>query len=138
VVSCKSSVLASSLVLGPLGPFAGIITHLYLDDVLIYDCTDTIPPPEPQFDFSLKLYPNPGRDWFELEYVLPAAGKIRIHATDMFGRMVMSRTELIGEKGINTYEIDGSTWASGQYHLSVLYEANGRSAYRHMKVQVVR
>ncbi|MFN3528621.1 MAG: hypothetical protein ACK417_01695 [Bacteroidia bacterium] len=128
----------------PLRPeFAGVPsnrfrTYLFLDDVLIYDCSDTIPPPEPQFDFEVKAYPNPARDWVVLEYSLPSAGKLRLHATDMFGRLVLPRTELQAEKGIHTHEIDGSTWAAGQYHLSVLYEANGRSEYRHFKLQLLR
>lgn len=127
-----------TVALRPLGPFAGIFTYLFLDDVLIYDCSDTIPPPEPQFDFEVKAYPNPASEWFNLEYTLPAAGKVRLHITDVFGKMVLARTELTGQKGINTLPIDVNAWAMGQYHVSVLYEAHGQSAYRHLKMQVVR
>lgn len=115
-------------------PFA----YYYLDDIAIFDCSDTIPPPEPQFDFEVKAYPNPASEWFNLEYTLPEAGKVRLHITDVFGKMVLARTELAGQKGINTLPIDVNTWAMGQYHVSVLYEAHGQSAYRHLKMQVVR
>ncbi len=127
-----------TVALRPLGPFAGIFTYLFLDDVLIYDCSDTIPPPEPQFDFEVKAYPNPASEWFNLEYTLPEAGKVRLHITDVFGKVVLARTELTGQKGINTLPIDVNAWAMGQYHVSVLYEAHGQSAYRHLKMQVVR
>lgn len=128
----------------PLRPeFAGVPgnrfrTYLYLDDVLIYDCSDTIPPPEPTFAFEVKAYPNPASDWFELAYTLPEAGKVRLHITDVFGKMVLARTELTGQKGINTLPIDVNAWAMGQYHVSILYEGNGRSEYKHLKMQVVR
>ena len=127
-----------TIALKQLGPFSGITTYLFLDDVLIYDCSDTIPPPEPQFDFEVKAYPNPASESFNFEYTLPEAGKVRLHITDVFGKMVLARTELAGQKGINTLPIDVNAWAMGQYHVSVLYEAHGQSAYRHMKMQVVR
>lgn len=114
------------------------VSYLYLDDVLIYDCSDTIPPPEPVFAFEVKAYPNPASEWFSLEYTLPQASKVRVHITDVFGKIVMPRTELQGQKGVNTFAIDATTWAMGQYHISVLYEGNGRSEYKHLKMQVVR
>lgn len=113
-------------------------TYIFLDDVLIFDCSDTIPPPEPVFVFEVKAYPNPASEWFNFEYTLPEAGKVRLHITDVFGKMVLARTELTGQKGINTLPIDVNAWAMGQYHVSVLYEAHGQSAYRHLKMQVVR
>lgn len=128
----------------PLRPeYAGVpsnrfLTYLFLDNVLIYDCSDTIPPPEPTFAFEVKAYPNPASDWFELAYILPEAGEVRLHITDVFGKMVLARTELTGQKGINTLPIDVNAWAMGQYHVSVLYEGNGRSEYKHLKMQVVR
>lgn len=115
-----------------------VYTYYFVDDVAIYDCSDTIPPPEPQFDFMVKAYPNPASEGFNFEYTLPEAGKVRLHITDVFGKMVLARTELAGQKGINTLPIDVNAWAMGQYHVSVLYETNGQSAYRHLKMQVVR
>ena len=113
-------------------------TYLFLDDVSIYDCSDTIPPPEPTFAFEVKAYPNPASDWFNFDYTLPEAGKVRIHVTDVFGKIVLARTELQGQKGVNTFAIDATPWAMGRYHISVLYEANGRSEYRHLKHQIIR
>lgn len=113
-------------------------TYFFLDDVAIYDCSDTIPPPEPTFAFEVKAYPNPASDWFNIDYTLPEAGKVRIHVTDVFGKIVLARTELQGQKGVNTFAIDATPWAMGRYHISVLYEANGRSEYRHLKHQIIR
>ena len=127
-----------TIALKPLGPFAGRTTYLFLDDVSIYDCSDTIPPPEPIFAFAVKAYPNPASDWFNFDYTLPEAGKVRIHVTDVFGKIVLARTELQGQKGDNTFAIDATPWAMGRYHISVLYEANGRSEYRHLKHQIIR
>ena len=114
------------------------LAYFFLDDVSIYDCSDTIPPPEPTFAFEVKAYPNPASDWFNFDYTLPEAGKVRIHVTDVFGKIVLARTELQGQKGVNTFAIDATPWAMGRYHISVLYEANGRSEYRHLKHQIIR
>ena len=114
------------------------LTYFYIDDVSIFDCSDTIPPPEPQYAFEVKAFPNPASDWFQLEYTLPAAGSVRLHITDVFGRLVVDRTVLSGEKGVNLIELDGTPWASGRYHISVLYEGGGRSEYRHLKQQIMR
>lgn len=115
-----------------------VFTYYFIDDVSIFDCSDTIPPPEPTFAFEVKAYPNPASDWFNFDYTLPEAGKVLIHVTDVFGKIVLARTELQGQKGVNTFAIDATPWAMGRYHISVLYEANGQSAYRHLKMQVVR
>lgn len=117
---------------------SNVYTYYFIDDVAIYDCSDTIPPPEPTFAFEVKAYPNPASDWFNFDYTLPEAGKVRIHVTDVFGKIVLARTELQGQKGVNTFAIDATPWAMGRYHISVLYESNGRSEYRHLKQQIIR
>lgn len=127
-----------TLPIRPHDNVSNVFTYYYIDNIAIFDCSDTIPPPEPVFAFEVKAYPNPAGDWFELAYTLPEAGKVRLHITDVFGKMVLARTELTGQKGINTLPIDVNAWAMGQYHVSVLYEGNGRSAYKHLKMQVVR
>jgi hypothetical protein len=121
-----------------LGPWDSPETYLFVDDVAIFACDDTIPPPEPVFSFAVRAYPNPSAGVVHLDYTLPESGKIRLHISDAFGRLMLAPLELQGEKGTNSFSFDADRWAVGRYHLSVLYEGTGRSEYRHVKLQLMR
>ena len=121
-----------------LGPWDSPETYLFLDDMAIFACDDTLPPPEPEFNFEARLFPNPTAGELNLAYTLPESGKVRIHISDAYGSLVLNPMELPGQKGENSFVIDASSWAVGRYHVSVLYESDKHSSYTHLKLQLLR
>ncbi len=115
-----------------------IRTFYFVDDVAIYPIADSIAPELPRFDWQVNNFPNPARDWFSIAYTLPEAGKVQLRVTDMLGKLVWEAADLPASKGDHTIEIDGSSWAMAQYHISILYEGAGQTQMRHLKHQIFR
>jgi serine protease len=67
-------------------------------------------------ELGIKVFPNPSKDFFSLEFKSKTAEK-EIQVIDLMGRVILHQT-IVGES--NT--IDASTWESGMYCLKVTIE----------------
>lgn len=113
--------------------------YYFVDDVAVYASSDTLAPQEPAIDWSVHHYPNPTTsDRFSLAFSLPDPGSIQVRITDVLGKLVWEQSNIPFEKGHHQIDIDGTGWASGQYHISVRYDNAGRVLYRHLKQLLIR
>lgn len=82
---------------------------------------------------TIKAYPNPNTGVFELQLQHYQAGKVQIHVTDNYGKLVSQKSVAVGVVTEN-YTIDLSSHASGVYHVTVISSEGVKS----LKVAVVR
>ncbi len=67
-------------------------------------------------ELVIRQYPNPFSDKFTLEWNLDTQEKLKITIVDKMGKVVYHRA---GINGVNTFEVDGSRWATGTYIVKV-------------------
>lgn len=65
-------------------------------------------------DRSVKLYPNPAKDWFELRFAGHAAGTVNLEVLDMQGRMVMQREQAV-DAGLSVVRMETTGMKPGLY-----------------------
>lgn len=74
---------------------------------------------KPQALSIQSLFPNPARNYVNLQVDAPSGKRITIIVTDMAGRNVLQRVRSVGE-GSNTITLDISSLARGHYAVRVL------------------
>lgn len=74
---------------------------------------------------GLKVWPNPAVSVVNLHFNLPDAGKYRLSAYDLSGRLVWESSQLL-QGGDNVLQVPAGNWAPGVYFVAL--EGNGISA----------
>ena len=67
-------------------------------------------------------YPNPADDVTTIEYMIPAAGQVRIVLTDIIGQVIEVIADENQAAGKHTMQLNTSTIAAGMYHYTFIYE----------------
>ncbi|MBL4625388.1 MAG: T9SS type A sorting domain-containing protein, partial [Flavobacteriales bacterium] len=70
-------------------------------------------------ELTTKVYPNPAKQYFNLEFNIPEAGKYKIQVVSMDGKQIGKATNKQHEAGIYTEQIDVSNLPNGVYFYTV-------------------
>jgi hypothetical protein len=73
---------------------------------------------------SFKVYPNPNRGNFVLEYTAYSEGQCKIQVIDSQGRVVFNKDKKLQHAGLNRENINLENIASGLYFVSILTPTN--------------
>lgn len=92
----------------------------------------------PAIDASLLfLFPNPAAQTLFLQPRFATPGQLDYTLLDMAGRQLFTKSIAL-QSGNERQEIDMRPFASGQYHLRVLWNAQGKTGSMAFKVQKVK
>ena len=69
-------------------------------------------------EFDFQVYPNPFRNYVQLNIQAPLNAEGMIHIHDMYGRKLNSKTILL-KKGVQLIQLDLSLFASGNYFITL-------------------
>jgi hypothetical protein len=75
-------------------------------------------------DMAVNVYPNPFKEYVNLNYQLPGDGNIIISLFDQAGRQVREISNGNASVGSNQTKIDGCELMPGIYHYSIMYEGS--------------
>jgi hypothetical protein len=116
------SVYASPLIYDSLCPYGITSDTTDLDCDLLVDIDET--PTKEEYESTLKIYPNPAREWITL--TLPdnvAPGRIELKIYNSFGQEVMNKTVIPGNRMLSC---SISEFSSG-FYLAVCKDSHGRN-----------
>ena len=74
-------------------------------------------------EFDFQVYPNPFRNYVQLNIKAPLNAEGMIHIHDMYGRKLNSKTILL-KKGAQLIQLDLSLFASGNYFITLQVKGN--------------
>jgi hypothetical protein len=90
------------------------------------------------YKISLSGYPNPFRDYTEISYALPFAGRVTLTVYDLLGSEVATLADADQTSGAYTVEYLTGTLKPGVYTVALKLQGNGQSLMRTMKVVKMR
>lgn len=70
---------------------------------------------------SENIYPNPFVSYVQLDYYLPADGKVKIMITNNLGQLISIPVNEYEDAGSHSLKIDGSGWPSGLYYYNIQF-----------------
>jgi hypothetical protein len=88
-------------------------------------------------DFKISNYPNPVRSYTNIEYELPADGKVTISVYDIHGRKVATVVNGFRKAGAHTARLSSANLAAGQYHYQCIVESVGKTYLQTKAITVV-
>ena len=68
---------------------------------------------------EVKVYPNPGRDYVNIQLALAVQNQVQLQLTDLNGRLIYEQKEVAS---ISNFRISTDDWLTGIYILSIRYE----------------
>jgi len=69
---------------------------------------------------DMKLYPNPARDFVNLEISASSTGLLKISVFNESGQLVVADDMMLIE-GVNVHRMESSSWTSGLYHITTTF-----------------
>lgn len=100
----------------PQNPTTGLIKLSYT--VHTYDSSGQTIVEELE-DINISLYPNPAKDFVNLQFTMPQNGKALIRVLDMNGRVVLSLMNEMIEGGIHTMQVPVQSLQQGLYFFEI-------------------
>lgn len=101
----------------PKNPNTDLIKLSYT--VHVYDSTGQSSVEENPSLADIQLYPNPSKDFVNLQLTLPQSGKVRIRVLDMNGRLVVDYFNSIIAGGYHIMQVPVLSWLAGMYFLEI-------------------
>ncbi len=87
-------------------------------------------------DASVKIWPNPARDFLQISYFSNAVTAIEVHVVDVHGKVMLSQKASIS-KGINLIDVKGiQTLSQGTYFVEISgLNATQKNVYKFIKTK---
>lgn len=116
----------------PYNPNTNLVRLSYT--VHVYDSTGQTNVEEITSIPDAQLYPNPSRDFVNLQLTLPQSGKVNVRILDMSGKVIADYFNQVVEGGYHIIPISVQSWKAGMYFFEIQID-NKRTVKKFIKTE---